>query len=286
LKADLHSHSTASDGEHQPAEVAAAAAAAGLTILALTDHDSVDGIPEARAAGEALGLEVIAGCEFSVRVGWGEMHLLGYFLPTENEILGSFLEGQRESRSERGREMANRLRSIGLDVEFSLIERIADGGAIGRPHVARALVEVGAVPDINAAFDRYIGYRKAGFVPKNLPGVEDVTALIASVGGVSSAAHLKDKANKKVLRYLKKSGVDGIEVLHPSHGLELRETISKRVTDVGLLKTGGTDWHGVSMAYNGGRLGEINVPEEWMLAMTSLHEDRIGRIGHAEENSG
>jgi predicted metal-dependent phosphoesterase TrpH len=275
LKADLHSHSTASDGEHPPAEVVAAASDAGITDLALTDHDSIAGIPEARAAGKTLGVNVIAGCEFSVRVGWGEMHLLGYFLPVGDDRLESFLVGQRDSRSQRGREMVSRLRSIGIEVDFADVERISGGGAIGRPHVARALVENGAVPDLNAAFDRYIGYRKPGFVPKDLPRVEDVTALIASVGGVSSAAHLKDRATKKVLRYLKKAGVDGVEVLHPSHGMELRGTIDERATDVGVLKTGGTDWHGQSMAYDGGRLGEINVPEEWIQNLEALHEKRI-----------
>lgn len=276
MKADLHSHSTASDGEHPPAEVAAAAARAGITVLALTDHDTVDGVSEARSAGDGLGVRVVAGCEFSVRVGWGEMHLLGYFLPLENKTLGSFLVGQRDSRMQRGREIISRLRSGGVEVDFEAVERIAGGGAVGRPHVARALVECGAVPDINAAFDRYIGFRKSAYVPKNLPDVEMVTALITSVGGVSSAAHLKDRATKRSLRYLKKCGVDAVEVLHPSHGIELRETVAARARDIGMLLTGGTDWHGETMAYDGGRLGEISVPEEWVLELESLHKVRTG----------
>ncbi len=275
MTTDLHCHSTASDGEHAPSEVVAAALRAGITMLALTDHDTIAGVPEAVQAARNTSLKVVTGCEFSVRVGWGEMHLLGYFLPSQNEELESFLAGQRESRLERAREMVSRLKGVGVDVSLDDVKEIAAGGAIGRPHVARALVRASAVPDINAAFDRYIGFRRSAFVPKDLPLVENVTRLISSLGGISSAAHLREKATKKALQYLKKSGVDALEVRHPSHGLELRETLSLRAVHAGMLRTGGTDWHGESMAYEGGRLGEIEVPSAWFRSLQSLHEKRV-----------
>ena len=140
---DLHVHSTASDGGLAPEVVVERALAAGLGAISLTDHDTVAGVPAAVAAGERLGVRVIAGCEFSTAAPWGEMHVLGYFLPTESAALETFLERCRADRLRRAREMVERLQALGVTLDFDDVLRQARGGAVGRPHVARAIVRSG-----------------------------------------------------------------------------------------------------------------------------------------------
>ena len=139
-RVDLHCHSTASDGEYPPAEVARRAQAAGLAAIALTDHDTTSGVPEATRAGEALGVRVVSGCEFSVKAPWGELHLLGYFLPPGHARLEEFLAGTRAARQRRAEQIVAHLRRLGVAIEVGDIVRAANGGALGRPHVARVLV--------------------------------------------------------------------------------------------------------------------------------------------------
>jgi predicted metal-dependent phosphoesterase TrpH len=274
--ADLHTHSTASDGTHPPADVVRLAAAAGLDTIALTDHDTVDGVPEAREAGAGLGVRVIAGCEFSVGAPWGEMHLLGYFLPTDDAELTTFLEGQREARMERMREIVRRLRASGAAVDLEQVVAQSAGKALGRPHAARALVHGAHVEGVNEAFDRFLGRGRPAFVAKRLPPLEQVTALVRRVGGVTSAAHLRGRAARGALIRLREAGVDAIEVRHPAHGDELAARLETLVPEVGLLRSGGTDWHGEEEAEEGGRahLGTITVPPAWVEALEALHRER------------
>jgi len=146
---DLHVHSTASDGELAPEAVVARAAAAGLAAIALTDHDTLGGVPAAIAAGERLGVRVVGGCEFSVAAPWGEMHLLGYFLSPGTKVLEDFLIECRADRSRRGRAMVDRLHRLGIPVSHEDVMAEAEGGAVGRPHVARALVRRGQVANVH-----------------------------------------------------------------------------------------------------------------------------------------
>ncbi|HEU4828605.1 MAG TPA: PHP domain-containing protein, partial [Gemmatimonadales bacterium] len=163
---DLHLHSTASDGQLEPAVVVERAAAVGLSAIALTDHDTMAGVAAAVTAGERLGVRVIGGCEFSVAAPWGEMHVLGYFLPAGSVELETFLAACREDRLRRGRLMAERLQALGVPVTFEDILRAAGGGAVGRPHAARAIIAAGAARDLNDAFDRYLGRGRPAFVEK------------------------------------------------------------------------------------------------------------------------
>jgi predicted metal-dependent phosphoesterase TrpH len=166
---DLHVHTTASDGERAPADVVARAAAAGLAAIAITDHDTVAGVDEAEAAGASRGVRVVAGCEFSVDAGWGEMHLLGYFLPVTSPELATFLSSARADRERRAREMVEKLVTAGVKIDDQMVLTAAAGGAVGRPHVARALLEMGAVRSLDEAFDRYLGRGRAAYVDKRLP---------------------------------------------------------------------------------------------------------------------
>ncbi|HZI22770.1 MAG TPA: PHP domain-containing protein, partial [Gemmatimonadales bacterium] len=214
---DLHCHSTASDGEYPPAEVARRAHAAGLVAIALTDHDTTSGVPEATHAGAAVGVRVVAGCEFSVKAPWGELHVLAYFLPPGHERLERFLTGTRAARQRRAEQIVAHLRRLGVAIELADVMATADGGAIGRPHVARVLVERGATADINEAFARYLGRGKPAYVEKPLPTLPQVAELVHAVGGLTVAAHLGDRGTEGQIRQFQEQGLDGLEVRHPSH---------------------------------------------------------------------
>ncbi|HEX5386245.1 MAG TPA: PHP domain-containing protein [Gemmatimonadales bacterium] len=262
---DLHVHSTASDGELTPQAVVARAAGAGLAAMALTDHDTVAGVPVAEAEGARLGVRVVGGCEFSVAAPWGEMHVLGYFLPADSPELEAFLVRCRADRARRGRAMVDKLHRAGVVVSEADVLAEADGGAVGRPHVARALVRRGQVASVGDAFDRYLARGRPAFVEKTLPAFAEVATLVHSVGGVVSAAHLKDRANRSFLARLRAAGLDAVETRHPSHDGEQRARITDLALELGLLRTGGSDWHGDPAGdETHGALGSQQVPLEWL----------------------
>lgn len=273
---DLHLHSTASDGSHGPADVVRLAAEAGLTTVALTDHDTLDGLPAARDAGRQLGVRVVPGCEFSVAAPWGEMHLLGYFLPEDSERLDAFLAGQRDARTERMRAIVARLQAGGVRVTFEDVTACATGHALGRPHAARALLARGTVRTLQEAFDRFLGWGRPAFVPKVLPPLDAVTSLIRAEAGVSSAAHLKARGSRSALDRLRASGVDAVEVRHPAHDAGTTSSLNALAIELDLLRSGGTDWHGEAEADASGRarLGSITVPPAWLEALEALHDQR------------
>jgi hypothetical protein len=275
--ADLHLHSTASDGACAPADVARRAAAAGLAAVALTDHDTVAGVADARAAGRALDLRVITGCEFSVAAPWGEMHLLAYCLPDADPELDAFLVAQRAQRAHRMWEIVRRLNGAGVAIAAAEVEVVAGNAALGRPHVARALVARGVVRDLPEAFDRYLGQGRAAYVPKRLPALADVTCLVRRVGGVTAAAHLKDRGTATTLARLRQAGVDGVEVRHPAHDREIEDRLATLARECTMLPTGGTDWHGDVEATVRDRapLGTIAVPLAWLEDIERLHRGRL-----------
>lgn len=275
--ADLHVHSTASDGSCAPDEVARRAAVTGLDAVALTDHDTIAGVADARAAGLRLGLRVIAGCEFSVAAPWGEMHLLAYCLPDADPELDQFLAGQRGQRATRMVEMVRRLNAAGIPIVTGEVERVAAGAAVGRPHVARALVARGAARDLPDAFDRYLATGRTAYVPKRLPAMADVTRLVRRLGGVTAAAHLKDRGTAPAVARLKAAGVDGVEVMHPAHDREAQDRLATLAREGALLCTGGSDWHGDVDPGTRDRapLGQISVPLEWLDRIERLHRRRL-----------
>jgi hypothetical protein len=273
---DLHVHSNASDGEYSPADVVSRAAAADLSAIALTDHDTIDGVAAATAAGEQCGVRVVAGCEFSVGVSWGELHLLGYFLPLDDPDLRRFLDDQRTKRVRRAHAMVERLDRAGAPIEVDAVLAEADGGTVGRPHVARVLVREGLVPDINRAFSKFLADRRPAFVAKELPPLEEVTALVRAMGGVTSAAHLKLRASKVILAELKQQGVDAVEVLHPAHDDSTAARLDALASNADMLVTGGSDWHGEDMSgHDPAPLGSMNVPELWLENIEKLHRERL-----------
>lgn len=262
---DLHCHSTASDGLLAPADVVRVAAEVGLATIALTDHDTTAGLAEATRAGAALGVRVIGGCEFSVQASWGEMHLLGYFLPPDDPAIEAFLREARADRERRARGMVSHLAALGIAITSEDVLRESDGGAIGRPHVARALHRLGHVQTIQQAFDRYIGRGRPAFVEKVLPTLREVADLVHARGGIVSAAHLKYHGTKATLAVLRDEGLDAVETRHPSHDGERVAEITEAALALDLARTGGSDWHGeMDPLGTHAMLGAMQVPDAWL----------------------
>lgn len=269
--ADLHMHSTASDGSLPPEQVVARAAAAGLAAVALTDHDTVSGVPAAIAAGVALGIRVVSGCEFSVLAPWGEMHVLAYFLPAGAPELDEFLARCRLDRNRRGMEMVRLLQQLGVAIDEESVLAQSAGGALGRPHVARALRKAGVVRTLDEAFDKYLGRGRPAFVDKALPTFSSVASLVHRLGGIVSAAHLKDRGNRTTLVRLRADGLDAVETRHPSHDGETRARLTDLALSLGLGRSGGSDWHGEAEdGWNHGALGSQRVPLEWLDQLENL----------------
>ena len=275
---DLHVHSTASDGSLPPERVVERAVAAGLAAIALTDHDTLGGIPAALDAGDRLGVRVIAGCEFSAAAPWGEMHVLGYFLPPDAPDLEAFLVRCRADRMRRGQEMVTRLQGLGLTLTFDDVLAEAAGGAVGRPHVARALARRGHVAEAGQAFDRWLGRGRPGFVEKVLPEFREIADLVHGVRGVVSIAHLKDRGTRSFLERLRAEGLDAVETRHPSHDPDARARLTDLALGLGLLRSGGSDWHGEIQGTDApGALGSQDVPAEWLDRL----DDRRGAFAGA-----
>jgi 3',5'-nucleoside bisphosphate phosphatase len=265
---DLHVHSTASDGSLAPERVVQRAAAAGLRAIALTDHDTLAGIPEALAAGQRYGVRVVGGCEFSASAPWGEMHVLGYFLPAESPQLNTFLEACRADRVRRAQAMVNQLRQLGVDLSFDSVLQESAGGAVGRPHVARAIVRHGGAINLGDAFDRFLGRGRPAFVEKTLPLFRTVAEVVHEAGGLVSVAHLKERGTRSFVERLKGEGLDAVETRHPSHDPDLRARLTDIALQLGLLRTGGSDWHGdPEPGVTHGTIGSQSVPLEWLQAL-------------------
>ena len=268
---DLHMHSTASDGVLPPAGVVAAARAAGLSAIALTDHDTVDGIAEARTAGEALGVRVIAGIELSAHEGDRELHVLGLHL-TRLGSLEERLVALRATRRIRAAQIVEKLRALGFPIELEAVWREAGEGAVGRPHVARVLIANGWVKDHRDAFDRLIGSGRPAYVPKQRLPLPDAVHMLREAGGLAIIAHPGSDGSRTRLEMLKRIGFDGVEVRHPSHTVEDIARLGTLADYLGLVPSGGSDWHG---AAEGPRtIGNMRVPYAWLERQDSLVRER------------
>lgn len=251
---------------------------AGLAAIALTDHDTTDGVAEAARAGAALGVRVVAGCEFSVKAPWGELHVLGYFLPPGRPELEEFLTGTRAARQRRAEQMVGRLRRLGVAIELEDVEAVAEGAAVGRPHVARVLVERGVSADINDAFTHYLGRGKPGYVAKPLPALRQVADLVHSVGGLAVAAHLGEHGSEGQVRQFQADGLDGLEVRHPSHAPVTERRLTLLAERLGLAISGGSDWHGdTELGDAHASLGGLDVPGEWLDQLDRRRAETVGR---------
>jgi predicted metal-dependent phosphoesterase TrpH len=248
---DLHTHSSCSDGTLPPAEVIRRAAGIGLEVVALTDHDTTEGLAEAEAAGAELGIEVVPGIELSAEHEGRSVHVLAYWPdPTEPELRAE-LERLRDERLGRAAGMIDRLRELGIQISLERVREIAGGGPIVRPHIAQALVEAGAVASEQEAFDRYIGDGGIAYVEKRALHPVDAVGLILRSGGVCVLAHpglYGDRSGvgvpEEVVEAMAEAGMQGLEVEHPEHAFEDRERFRRLAARLGLVPTGGSDFHG------------------------------------------
>lgn len=251
---DLHLHSSRSDGKLVPAELIRLCAISGLKIVALTDHDSTEGVEEAQEAANRIGdIEVISGVELSCDTSLGEVHVLGLFVDVEAEDLQAFLRNTRRGRRERGRQIVERLAASGVDLSFERVLEIADGGAVGRPHVARALVEAGYVGDTKQAFDRFLGKGGAGYVARSRLTPVGAVELLVRNRALPVLAHPLESAVKsgrreigrleETVSELKSAGLAGLEVYYGDYTpVQVRrlESIAQRFD---LVPCGGSDYH-------------------------------------------
>jgi predicted metal-dependent phosphoesterase TrpH len=266
---DLHAHSTASDGSRAPADVVREAKRVGLQAIALTDHDTLDGIAEAVATGAEIGVRVVPGVELSAVENDVETHILGLHL-SDTRQMEAQLVALREMRRSRATRIVQRLNELGVRIEFSAVLDQAAGGAIGRPHVARAMIAEGWAVDFRDAFDRYLGNGRPAFVSKDRLAVRDAIGLIHGAGGLAILAHPAQGATRERIAAFAAEGMDGVEVRHPSHSSEDMARILALVEHFSLVPSGGSDWHG---AAEGPRvLGMMKVPAEWL----ARQDGRVG----------
>lgn len=249
-RVDLHAHTCVSDGTLTPTQLVERAAATGLAAIAVTDHDHVGGVKEAREAGARLGVEIVAGIEFSAVHPLGSLHLLGYFVDVDDGPFLARLDRLRAERHARARRMATRLQDAGVDVTLADIAAEVTGGeqaSIGRPHVARALMRKGFVRDVVDAFDRYLGPGRPGYVPREPLAARDAIRIVHDAAGVASLAHpstLAPHARETIVRDLARVGLDAVEVVHPKNDEALRAALLSWADELGLGTSGGSDYHG------------------------------------------
>ncbi|MBL1088520.1 PHP domain-containing protein [Streptomyces sp. NPDC001739] len=248
MRIDLHTHSTASDGTDTPAELVRGAAAAGLDVVALTDHDTVAGHAEARAA-LPEGLTLVTGAELSCRLDGVSLHMLAYLFDPEEPELARERELVRDDRVPRARAIVGKLREHGIPVTWEQVARIAGDGAVGRPHLATALMELGVVDSVNDAFASWLASDGPAYVEKHELDPFDAIRLVKAAGGVTVFAHpLAVKRGRCVpesaIAELAAAGLDGIEVDHMDHDAPTRARLRGMAADLGLLTTGSSDYHG------------------------------------------
>jgi predicted metal-dependent phosphoesterase TrpH len=248
---DLHSHTTSSDGQYSPDELLTRAAAAGITSLAVTDHDTVAGLAAAGTAAAARGIELVPGIEISAFVDKREVHVLGHFVRHTDAELLRFCAGVKVERTTRMERMAEKMRELGFPVGMDEIERIAQGAQLCRPHLAQALAARGYVRTTKEAFDRWLGDGKPGHVERVRLPAGDAIALIHRAGGTATLAHPAiSRMGRAEIEELKKQGLDGLEVDHSDHPPTVREKMRAITEALELIPTAGSDFHGEKIAPN------------------------------------
>jgi predicted metal-dependent phosphoesterase TrpH len=261
--ADLHTHTYHSDGTRAPREVIDVARRHGISILAISDHDNLAAYFETKAYADTVGVTLIPAMELSCGFGGVDVHILAYAFDALDPRIDQKLRAFREARQRRGHAIVEKLRGLGVQIRAERVDELAAGGAVGRPHVARALVEARYVPAVADAFDKYLGSGKPAYVEKARFQISEAVELIHSAGGLLSVAHpaiYPDHAS--IVPQLLDAGVDAVEVLHP----DVNETERERYTNLarfrGKFMTGGSDDHGKVKKVE--TLGSIRVPEEWI----------------------
>jgi predicted metal-dependent phosphoesterase TrpH len=243
-QADLHTHTLHSDGLLSPEEIIAAASAAGLRAVSITDHDGISALEAAAGAAGAAGIELVPGVELSVDIDGRDVHLLGYFVDPSSPRLIDHLALYRQRRSTRAQEIVRKLNALNIGITWEAVLGQARGAAVGRPHVAEALLEEGYVDTYEDAFQMYIGNEKPCYVRKVPVSPEEAIEVVHAAGGLAVLAHPGMYTPGSTVEALVAAGLDGIETVHPKHAPDQVRHYQRKVMDLGLIETGGSDFHG------------------------------------------
>ncbi|MBR9974702.1 MAG: PHP domain-containing protein [Bacteroidetes bacterium] len=243
-KIDLHTHTYFSDGALSPRELVIRAHEVGISVLSITDHDNIDGIESAVDVAKDFGIEVIPGVELSSTLGTKDIHILGYMFDPSNKHLRETLEFLKKERFIRAERIVRKLNSLNLPLDFDLVLERAGHGAVGRPHIAAAMLDEGLTSDYAEAFEQYIGDSCPAYEPKYKISPEDAVEIIANAGGISTVAHPGWYVSEADLFHLIRSGIDGIEVMHPAHDPNRVRFYRGIASTYFLLESGGSDFHG------------------------------------------
>jgi predicted metal-dependent phosphoesterase TrpH len=247
FKADLHIHSNYSDGLFSPEEIFRLAANSGLEAISITDHDCVNALKISKKLSKKFEIEFIPGIEFSTAFKGREVHMLGYFIDYNSNIIIDFLKSISIKRIERVEKIIDRLKKVNIKIS---LDNVLNGEkkdiSIGRPHIAKALIEAGYVKTYRNAFFKYLGDNKIAFVKKENPDLKEIIEIIKSINGLSFLAHPGKYYNKEMLKNIIKSGIDGIEVHHPSHRIQDAKNYVQLAEENNLLMSGGSDFHGLT----------------------------------------
>lgn len=269
-RVDLHLHTTASDGWLSPTEVVRKALALGLAAIAITDHDTTQGVAEALEAARGTELEVVSGVELSTDTSRTEVHILGYYVSREDAVLREKLQLLGDSRLRRAQRMMEKLSRMGLPVEWARVQQLASGASVGRPHVARAMVEKGYVSSVAGAFDQYIGKNGPAYVERYKLSPTEAVQLILASQGLPVIAHPLQVNH--LIPELARHGLVGLEAYYPGYAPEETRFLLDLAGKHGLVATGGSDFHG-DAGQPANEMGSVNVPLD---ALESLRARRGG----------
>jgi len=242
-KADLHTHTTHSDGSCSPKEIILKAKQSSIDMISITDHDNIKGFKEASETGKDLGVEVIPGVEISSEISDREIHILGYFFDPDNTELERYLSFFREERIKRAGRIANKLMNLGFEITLDEILKKTEKSSVGRPHIAQVMLEKGFISSYYEAFNKYIGNGAPAYEKKVHLSPQSAFRIISDAGGLSFIAH-PGNMPENLLKELIDSGMDGIEVVHPSHSKLQQKFYRGIVNSYFLLECGGSDYHG------------------------------------------
>jgi len=266
---DLHIHTSHSDGRQSPQEVVDRALELRLKAIAITDHDAVSGYEEAAAYADGKEIEVISGVELSAAKADDDIHMLGYMIRPENDKLKETLKRFRHIRAERAEKMVDKLRKLGIEVEFDEIVSAAAGAPLGRPHLAQVLIRHKAVSSYNEAFDKYLGLDGPVYVPKAKLTPVEAIELIHHAGGLAVMAHPQLTDRDEMIPELVRSGLDGLEIFHPTHSGRTRKRYRQMAKKHNLIVTGGSDSHNLTGRY--GEIGAEHVPYQYLVNLKACH---------------
>jgi 3',5'-nucleoside bisphosphate phosphatase len=280
---DLHLHTTASDGRSSPEQLVQAARRAGVRVLSVTDHDTVAGLDPVAAGCAEAGIEWVPGVEITSTREQVDVHVLGYFIDHHSPVLTSFLASQASDRVRRVREMIDKLRALGIDLDADMLLAAPDrsgGGWVGRPLLARALVRQHAVRSTREAFDTYLAEGGAAWVPRRAPDPADVIALIHRARGIASLAHPGLTGHDEWIPSMAAAGLDALEVYYAEHSPQLTTHYRILAERLGLEMSGGSDYHG-DPAYGPARPGSVSLPDQAFEGLR-LKLQQVRRAGHGD----